>query len=314
MGARGLGSRSIIGEFYARLEQAVGTGWVPQISMMFTSDQESEEYKWLGQSPKMREWVGERQAKGFRENGIIVKNKLYEATMQVLVEEIRRDKTGQVMVRIGEMVTRANAHYNSLLSTLILNAPSTVGYDNQFFFDTDHSEGDSGTQDNDITVDISAIPANVHGSITAPSEEEMQHAIMQGIQAILGFKDDQGEPMNELARQFIVMVPNALLQPTLAATQNPIIGAGRTNTLVQSVYSVMPVSNARLTWTDSFAVFRADGNVKPFIRQEETGVMVAALAEGSEEEFKNYRHLYGITASRNVAYGYWQQSCYVTMI
>ena len=32
------------------------------------------------------------------------------------------------------------------------------------------------------------------------------------------------------------------------------------------------------------------------------------IAEGSEEEFKNDRHLYGIKAIRNVGYGYWQKS------
>jgi len=69
-----------------------------------------------------------------------------------------------------------------------------------------------------------------------------------------------------------------------------------------------------LTWTDRFAIFRTDGNVKPFIRQEETPIKVSAVAEGSELEFKEDKHYYGIDAWRNVGFGYWQQACEVIMI
>jgi phage major head subunit gpT-like protein len=133
MSAKGLGSRAIIGEYYKTLEQSEGQSWLRAVSMLFTSDQDSETYKWLGQTPAMREWVGGRQAKGFRENGITIINKHYEATMEVLLRELRRDKTGQVLVRVQEMARRTNAHWASLLSTLIINAESTACYDGQYF-------------------------------------------------------------------------------------------------------------------------------------------------------------------------------------
>jgi phage major head subunit gpT-like protein len=313
MSAQGLSSRAIIGEFYNRLEQPGSLGWVPAVSNYFTSDQESETYKWLGMVPAMREWVGGRNAKGFRENGITIANKHYEATMEVLTKEMRRDKTGQVMVRIQELADRTNMHWASLLSTLIENGPSTVCYDGQYFFDTDHSEGASGTQSNDISVDISALPTNQHGSVTAPSPEEMEQAILQGITQILGIKDDQGEPMNELASTFLVMVPTGLMHSTIAAVTNPILTAGKTNTITASNFAINHGVNSRLTWTDKFVVFRTDGQTKPFIRQEEQEVMLKAIAEGSELEFKEDKHQYGVDTWRNVGYGYWQHACLVTL-
>lgn len=312
MGAIGLSSRAIIGEFYKALSQDIGARWINPLSMLFTSDQDGEEYKWLGMSPMMREWVGGRNAKGFRENGITIKNKHYEATMEVLVKELRRDKTGQVLVRIREMAQRTNAHWASLLSTLILNGPSAVCYDGQYFFDTDHSEGDSGTQDNDIQVDISALPASVHGVVTAPSVEEMQQSILKGVAQILSFKDDQGEPMNEDAANFLVMVPVPLYLVGSKAVSLP-VGTGMSEQNLPSGLNIDVVANGRLTWTDSFSVFRADGNVKPFIRQQETEVQMKAKAEGSEYEFDNDAHQYGVDTWRNVGYGYWQHACYVTM-
>jgi phage major head subunit gpT-like protein len=309
MGASSLSSRAIIGSFFDRLAQKVGNEYLPRIAMgPFKSDQASETYAWLGSSPAMREWIGGRLAKAMRENGITITNKKFEATLEVLLDEIRRDKTGQVMIRVNEMADRANAHWVKLLSALIIAGEAGLCYDGQYFFDTDHSEGDSGTQDNDITLNI--------GTTTAPTAAEFETAVLQSVSQIIGFKDDQGEPMNENAMDFTVMVPTPFMAPAAAALKNPVIvdaSGSRTNTITNlGGFNFQLVVNPRLTWTEKFATFRADGNVKPFILQEEVELEVTALAEGSEEEFKNDRHLYGIKAIRNVGFGYWQHACLTT--
>lgn len=309
MGAQSLSSRAIIGEYYAALEQNVGGLYLPKISMLFDSDQESETYKWLGMVPQMREWVGGRQAKGFRDNGITIVNKRFEATLEVLLDEINRDKTGQVMARVRELAQRTNAHWAKLLSALINGGETGLCYDGQYFFDTDHAEGDSGTQSNDITATAA--------TAAAPTAAEAESAILKSIEQILSIKDDQGEPMNEEATEFLVMVPVPFTKSFMAATKNPIIvdGSGaRTNTLANmGGFNVELVVNPRLTWTTKFATFRTDANVKPFIRQEEEGVQVSAIAEGSELEFNERKHHYGVTASRNVGYGLWQGACLTTL-
>jgi len=311
-----LSSRAIMGLYFARLEADPGMGWIDGISNLFSSDQASETYNFLGQSPAMREWVAGRQAKGFSGQGLTIVNKHYEATIEVQKRDVRRDKTPQLQARIGEFADRAQTHWASLLSALLLNAPSTACYDGQYYFDTDHSEGDSGSQSNDITVDISALPAAAHGVVTAPSVEEMQQAILAGIAQILSFKDDKGEPMNENARSFTVIVPvglyltaiasvSALTTMALQQNLNPNLIAGLT---------VNVQMNARLTWTDSFAVFRTDSPIKGFIRQTEQETELKAKAEGSEFEFDNDAWQFGIDNWRGVGYGYWQRACYVTMI
>lgn len=310
MGAATLSSRAIIGEFYNTLEQNTGAIWVPGVSAMFESNQESETYKWLGMAPAMREWVGGRHAKGFRENGITIVNKTFEATLEVLLNEMRRDKTGQIMVRVRELADRTNAHWAKLLSSLIVNAESAVCYDGQYFFDTDHSEGDSGTQSNDIQSNIA--------TTTAPTAAEMETAVLKTVEQLLGFKDDQGEPMNEEAMRFLVMVPVPFMAATAAALKNPVIvdGSGsRTNTITNlGGFQFEMAVNPRLNWTEKFAVFRTDGQTKPFIRQEEEVVTVSAIAEGSELEFNENKHRYGVKAIRNVGYGYWQHACLTTFI
>jgi phage major head subunit gpT-like protein len=305
MGASGLGSRAIIGAFFNKLNADMGMGWIPGVSMFFDSNQESETYKWLGMAPAMREWIGGRQAKGFRENGITIVNKKYESTMEVLCDEIRRDKTRQVMLRVAEQARRANAHWAALLTTLIVAAETGLCYDGQCFFDTDHSEGDSGTQDNDLT------GAAADG--TQPTAAEAESALMDCVAAILGFKDDQGEPMNEGASKFRIIAPTAYLKPFASVLNNEYIAAGQSNIVknIDGMDFALSI-NPRLTSAAKFYVFREDGDTKALIRQEEEPITVSAVAEGSELEFNEDKHHYGIKAIRNVGYGYWQHACLYT--
>jgi phage major head subunit gpT-like protein len=310
-----LSSRAIMGMYFARMEQNPGLAWVNSVSNLFGSDQASETYNFLGWSPKMREWIGGRQAKGLRGNGITIVNKHYEATLEVRKTDRRRDKTGQLQARVDEFADRSLSHWASLVSTLLINAPSTACYDGSFFFDTTHAEGDSGTQDNDIAVDISELPVAQHGITTAPSKEEMQQAIIAGIKQIISFKDDQGEPLNEDAKSFTVVVPVGLYIPALAAVSEILTAGMEQNMNPNKVGFVIDVQmNARLTWTASFAIFRTDSPIKAFIRQTEQETELKAKAEGSEFEFDNDAWQFGIDNWRGVGYGYWQRACYVTLI
>lgn len=313
-----LSSRAIMGMYFARLEADPGLGWLGDVSNLFTSDQSSETYKFLGQSPAMREWIGGRHAKGFTDQGLTIVNKHYEATIEVQKRDARRDKTAQIQARMEEFADRAVTHWASLVSAALLAGSATVCYDGQYFFDTDHSEGSSGVQSNSISVDISGLPAAVHGAAaTAPSMEEMQQAILAGITQILTFKDDRGEPMNESARSFTVKVPPSLYMVAVAACAGITTAALQQNlnpNLIASM-NVKVVMNTRLSsWTDKFAVFRTDSPIKALIRQTEQDVELKAKAEGSEFEFDNDAWQFGIDAWRGCGFGYWQRACLVTMV
>jgi len=312
-----LSSRAIRGMYFARLETNPGLNWVNGLANMFPSDQPSETYGFLGQSPVFREWIGGRQAKGLSENSLTIKNKHYESTLEIAVKDARRDKTGQIMARVQEFADRSVTHWASLLSTLLINGASTVCYDGQYYFDTDHVEGKSGAQSNKITVDISALPAIVHGAVTAPSVEEFQQSMLAGIAQIMSFKDDQGEPMNENASEFIVKVPVSLYLTAIAAVTAITTAALQQNlnpNLIPGL-KITVVMNPRLSsWTDTFSVHRVDSPIKGLICQEEKGTELKIKAEGSEYEFDNDAWQFGLDSWRNAGYGYWQRACLVTMI
>jgi phage major head subunit gpT-like protein len=312
-----LNSRAVLGMYCARLENPLAAGWIDGVSNLFGSDQASEQYPFLGQVPRFREWIGGRQAKGLRANELTIRNRHYEATLEIALRDLRRDKTGQLQARISEFADEGDAHWGTLVSALIQNGASTVCYDGQYFFDTDHAEGDSGTQDNDIQVDISAVPGAGNDNTPAfPNAAQMQAAIIKGIAQTLSFKDDRGRPMNSNARAFLVTVPIGLWMPAVGA-----LGTLTTAAMTQNLNPNL-IANLRvdvqmvpeLTWTDSFAVWRTDAAIKGLIRQSETEPMVKMKDESSEFAFDNDAIQLGVDAWRGADYGLWQRACYVTMI
>lgn len=300
----GLTSRAVVGRFYRRLEEYAKSAWWTRLALHFASSQQSETYRWLGMVPQVREWIGGRQVRPLRAQGVTIVNKTWESTIRVDADEHRRDKTGQMLVRVNELARRVATHPNKLLTTLVLNGESTACYDGQYFFDSDHAEGDSGAQSNDITYDAS--------TPTTPTDTEMHEAIVKAIGQILSFKDDQGEPMNEGARDFLVMVPMSFLSSTLVALAGKVLEDSSNPLAAGEPFRVTWVANPRLTWTTKFAVFRTDGATRPFIFQEELPVQVQVLAEGSELEVNENQHQYGVKAIHEAGYGYWQDACLVT--
>lgn len=307
-GAALLSSRAIQGRLAMRLEEQAPPAWVTAVGNLVKSDQASEQYAWLGMTNPLREWVGGRNSKGFSSNSITIENKLFESTLSVLVEELRRDKTSQIDLRISELATRAAEHWAYLTTKLIVANGNC--YDGTPFFGAAHVEGDSGTQDN--AIDLACTTG------TVPTAGEMESGIIKTIETMLGFKDNTGEPMNTEARNFTVMVPPSLFSVAAAALNDAIIvdgGTSRTNTLVNLAgYNCSFVVNARLTDATKFYTFRTDAAVKPIILQEETTPSISALAEGSDLEFQSDMHQYGVKVSRNVGFAYWQQAVETTCV
>ena len=130
-----LSSRAIQGEFYNQLSLNSGVPWVEDISAKFLSDQASETYEQLGMIASMEEWKGGNNAKMLDMLGnITIINKLFDSTIQVKVAEKRRDKTGQVQIRINDLVRKAQAHWAKILTELLITGQSVAGQDGQFFF------------------------------------------------------------------------------------------------------------------------------------------------------------------------------------
>jgi len=315
-----ISDKAVIGLFFSRYEGLIDSSWVSSIAVNFQSNSAIEEYAGLGSAPQMREWIGGRLVKSLSEYSMSVRNKDWEATLGVFRKDLQRDKTGQLLIKIAEMAESAAGHDEKKLSEFIDVADgSTLGtsYDGQYFFDTDHSIGDSGTINNDITVDISALPigdvTGMHGSTTAPSVGEAALVIQAGVQQMFGFKNDIGEPANHTMKQVMIMVPYTLMNAFEGALSLATFANGTSNPLMASTIGKSLVVNPRLTWTDRIAIFRTDSANKPLLTQSEEGLVMETLGEGTEEAFKTGKHLYGLRKRCGYSYFDFTKACLVTM-
>ena len=309
MGYAVLDDRNIRREFFRAYSVAEAGLWAAKIGMQFSSDRAKEEYKWLGGAPLLREWLGGRLEQGIRDEAYEIRNVKYESTLPVFLDDLRRDKTGQLRVRIGEMAARAATHWEKLLTALVV--ANGKCYDGQDFFSASHASGDSGTLKNLLTA--TEVPKADVGTANAPTATEMADILPQVVQHMYGYKDDKGEPINQNATSFLVMVPTNMMASLMQALGKEFLTNGVSNPARGIGLTFLPIVNPRLTADTVMYLLRADGALKPFIMQEEYGIITQTLGAGSDEEFKNDRHLFGIKTSRAAGYAMWQYAVKVTL-
>lgn len=110
----------------------------PLVAMEAPSAGRSVDYKWLGDFPMMKEWLGDRVIKdlsGFRYE---IVNKDYEATVEVDRNDIEDDLIGVYTPMIQGLGVAARQHPDMLVWALLNAGFTTACFDGQYFFDTDH--------------------------------------------------------------------------------------------------------------------------------------------------------------------------------
>lgn len=113
------------------------TDW-EKVATRVPSSNASNTYGWLNQFPKLREWVGDRVVKDMAAQGYTITNKLYEGTVGVKRTDIEDDNVGIYTPLFAEMGRAAKAHGDELVFGLLAAGESTLCFDGQNFFDTDH--------------------------------------------------------------------------------------------------------------------------------------------------------------------------------
>ncbi len=109
-----------------------------KIATVVPSATASNTYGWLGQFPAFREWVGDRVIKDMAAHGYAITNKSWEATVGVKRTDIEDDAVGVYRPLMAEMGRAAAAFPDELVFGLLKAGETTLCYDGQNFFDTDH--------------------------------------------------------------------------------------------------------------------------------------------------------------------------------
>lgn len=115
----------------------VAATW-PRIAMKAPSTTAEEEYGWLGELPRVREWLGDRVVNMLSAHDYRIKNRDFELTVGVDRNHIEDDKVGIYNPMFNELGRASASHPDELVWGLLSVAHQTKCYDGQYFFDTDH--------------------------------------------------------------------------------------------------------------------------------------------------------------------------------
>lgn len=98
----------------------------------------SEVYGWLGQLPRIREWLGDRVINNIKAHDFEIKNKSWEDTISVPRNAIKDDQYGTFSPMFAEMGKLVKEHPDVQVFSLLAAASTTLCYDGQYLVDTDH--------------------------------------------------------------------------------------------------------------------------------------------------------------------------------
>lgn len=295
----GLLTKGLKSNFFARFD-ATKTHF-GDLATPIKSDAAIETYKWLGSTPRMREWGTGRLAKGIRTESYSVANEKYEATIEVDRDEISDDQTGQIKIRVQELAQHAATHKDYLIAQLLING-ATAGfnaYDGKSYFADDHESGASGVQSNKLTYDVT--------DTDNPTTDEFKAALKQAVATMMAYKDDVGEPAVLSTDGLVIVCHPSLYFAALEAVSATVI----TNVMegIARVVSFPWLSNA-----SKWYLLKTDGVVRPFIFQDREPVEFSSLTEDSEEGFKREKYLYGARARYALTYALWQMAVQTDLV
>ncbi|SMH42471.1 Mu-like prophage major head subunit gpT family protein [Mesorhizobium australicum] len=109
-----------------------------RVSTVVPASTKSQKYGWLGKIPNVREWIGPRAVQNLSQHDYTITEKPWELTIGVDRDDIETDNLGIYTPMFKEMGQSTGAKWDLLVYDFLKSGFSTVCYDGQYFFDTDH--------------------------------------------------------------------------------------------------------------------------------------------------------------------------------
>ena len=112
-----------------------------KIATVVNSTTASNTYSWLGQMPKLKEWIGKRAVTAIQTHGYAIANKNWASAVEIQRTDVEDDNIGVYSPLVSELARSAGEQPDELVFGALKAGFKTPCYDSQYFFDTDHPVG-----------------------------------------------------------------------------------------------------------------------------------------------------------------------------
>jgi len=252
------------------------------LAMVVESNDLSEDYTWLGNFPKMKEWIGPRAVAALKDYGYQIKNKSWEDSISVPRKHIEYDKIGVYKPAIQQLAVNAKQFGGDLVAQVIATGHLNNGYDGKKFFAPDHVVGEGAE----------AVTYSNMGNLVLNSTN-----LLAVRSFMLSIKAANGNSLH-VDPDTLVIGPSSLSK-SVDAVDKEKTATGESN----STYKMFKVVILPEITDDSWFLLDERHPVKPFILQ----VAQDAKFEASDDDkFMKDDALFGVSSFMNAGYGLWQ--------
>jgi len=279
--------KGLLTNFYAGFDGVQSNA--EKVATTIKSSARVENYAWLGSNPRVRKMNGERAPQKLLEYNYTLANEEYEASIEVDEADIQDDQTGKYGIQARSIGESMKTFPDELLfQTLLPAGDTTVCYDGQYFFDTDHPVGDTGAvQSNKLT---SALDAAAFASARTMLRK---------------MQDDNARPTYNQNMDLLLVIPPDLENTAQTILEAQYNAAGANNTLYNAAkVLIVPW----LTDTNNWYLLNTAGTLKPFIVQEREFKAMDSLEEGSADYFMRRKRYFGTFWRGAAGYGLYQKA------
>lgn len=245
-------------------------------------------YKWLGQVPQMREWIGEREIQKLSSYGYSIVNKKFEMTVAVPRDDIEDDQYGVYTPLFSNMGEAAAQHPDILCFDALKGGFKEKCYDGKCFFAGDHPSGEGGKK---------AVSNLSHEKLDADSYETARASMM----SITG---DKGKSLNLVPDLLVVSPANEKAARLLLKAD---LINGTTNVLKDTAELLVATELADMP--DAWFLLCTKRFLKPIIFQKRKAIKMTALTKDTDQNvFMSDEFVWGADGRSNAGYGFWQMA------
>lgn len=269
--------------------------WHTTIASIVSSGGKSTKYPMMGMLTGLREWKGERVFEQFSSYAYSLENKTYEKSVGINVddlEDLQIDHYPAIAAAIAEQVQ--NWPKKLIFSALIAGG-SSLCWDGQFFFDTDHPvdlyNSSLGTYSNSFT-STALTAANLQSVVASMST--------------IAFKDGEVSSFGE-SGNLVLVVPPQLEDTARQIVSAELVTNGGTNTM-KGVANVLKINRLGNTAAGGSATTWYVGDVgqamKPLIFQQRLAPTITSLMGATDPNvFYKNQYEWGVKARGAAGYG-----------
>lgn len=257
-----------------------------KIATIVPSSTAENSYKWLGQMPGLRKWIGEREIQHLDSYGYTIRNEKFERTLGVPREDIEDDQYGIYTSYFAAMGEVAGEHPDELVFSLLADGFTEKCYDGKPFFSDEHESGkktfsNKGTKKFD------------------------RDTYLEARTSVMSLTGDKGKPLN-LVPDLLVVSPKYEMEARRVLEAEMIDG---TSNILKGTSELLVTTQLAGENEDKWFLLCTKKFLKPMIFQIRKKIKFTQLTKDDDlNVFMRDEFLYGADGRSNAGFGFWQMA------